>query len=136
MAGKKDLNMDMNKNLKGLQDRFSIIKNDLVILLGDYDGMVREVHKVYMDERTASGTTAGLEEFYRLLQVMRRNRDVIGSLVRGSSGLRPVDRFKFVEEDVPEQKVEKKKARPPKEPPGHDAAGMDVSEEDLVKELV
>jgi hypothetical protein len=105
--GKKNSDMDMNKSLKGLQDRFSKIKNELRTLLDDYDGMFREVNKVYIDEKTASGTTAGLEEFYRLIQVMRRNRDVIGSLVRGSNGLRPIDKFKFVEENVPEIKKKK-----------------------------
>jgi hypothetical protein len=76
---------------------------------------------------------------------MRRNRDVIGSLVRGSQGLRPVDKFKFVEEDIPDEpKIPKKKPSRPIKPfqtsqpklQGHDAAGMDVSEADLVKETV
>jgi hypothetical protein len=140
--GKKNINMDMNKTMQELQERFARIQIDLRKLLDDYDGTVREINKQYMTERQALGSMEGLDGFYRLLQVMRRNRDVIGSLDRGSQGLRPVDKFKFVEEDIPEPKVEKKKPRimkAPKEPESvnlHDFVGMDSSEADLVKETV
>ena len=132
---------DMNKTMQELQERFSKIKIDLRKILDDYDGMVREINKQYMDERQASGSMEGLDGFYRLLQVMRRNRDVIGSLVRGSLGLRPVDKFKFVEEDIPEPKVEKKKPRIVKAPKQPEPANlpdveMDSSEADIVKEIV
>ncbi len=106
---------DMNRTVQELQERFSRLKTELRKLLEDYDGTFREINAMYMDERMASGSMEGLEGFYRLLQIMRRNRDVIGSLVRGSQGIRPVDKFKFVEEDVPEPKAEKKKPRPPKQ---------------------
>jgi hypothetical protein len=100
---------DLNKTMQELQKRFFRIKGELRTLLDDYDGTFREVNKIYMDEKMASGTMEGLEDFYRLLQVMRRNRDVIGSLMRGANSLRPVDKFKFVEEDVP--KLDKNKKR-------------------------
>jgi hypothetical protein len=129
--------MDMNKTMQELQGRFSRIQTDLRKLLDDYEGTVREVNKQFMDERQASGSMEGLDGFYRLLQVMKRNRDVIGSLVRGSQGLRPVDKFKFVEEDVPEPKVEKKKKpRILKSPEPENLIEMDSSEADLVKETV
>jgi hypothetical protein len=134
--------MDMNKSMQELQERFSRIQIDLRKLLDDYDGTVREINKQYNTERQASGSMEGLEGFYRLLQVMRRNRDVIGSLVRGSQGLRPVDKFKFVEEDVPDKSEEKNKPRNMKalkksEPVNlHDFVEMDSSEADLVKETV
>jgi hypothetical protein len=122
----------MNKDLTKLHERFFKIKVDLKDLLDDYDGAFREINKIYVDERTFSGTTAGLEDFYRLLQVMRRNRDVIGSLVRGSSGLRPVDKFKFVEEEVPEEKVAKtvkRKAPPPSGPNIQEVEEIEKAEE-------
>jgi hypothetical protein len=106
---------DLNKSMQEVQERFSRIKIELRKLFMDYDGVFKEVNRLYSEERMVSGTTVGLEDFHRLLQIMRRNRDVIGSLVRGSDGIRSVDRFRFVEEDVSESKIEKKKPHLPRE---------------------
>ncbi len=63
----------------------------------------------------------GLEQFHRLIQIIRRNRDVAGSLVRGISNLRSMSDFKFVEEDIPKKPLAKpkraKKRKAPKAPP-------------------
>jgi hypothetical protein len=51
----------------------------------------------------------GLEDFYRMIQTIRRNRDVIGSLVRGVINLRSLKEFKVVEEDDTVEKKPRKK---------------------------
>ncbi len=57
-----------------------------------------------MTQRMATGND-GLEEFYRLLLLVRRNRDVIGSLNQGAKNLRPMGQFKFIEEDLPKRET-------------------------------
>ena len=68
-----------------------------------------------MSERTASkGSMVGLEQFHRLVQIMRRNKDVASSLVRGITNLRSMSSFKFIEEEVPkavEKKLKSKKKK-------------------------
>ena len=108
---------DLNRNLESLQDRFYKIRDELKTLLRDYDEMFREVNASYMEERMASErefrdtrkVDSSIEDFYRLLLIMRRNKDVIGSLVRGTNNMRPVDRFKFVEEEREPVKIKKPK---------------------------
>jgi len=95
---------DLNRNMMELQKKFSRIGVDLKDLLVEYDGMFREINNLYLSERLASGNSNGLEDFFRLLQTVKRNRDVIASVLRGCSGYRPVDKFKIVEEDVPAEK--------------------------------
>lgn len=95
---------DLNRNMMELQKKFSRIGVDLKDLLVEYDGMFREINNLYLSERLASGNSTGLEDFFRLLQTVKRNRDVIASVLRGCSGYRPVDKFKIVEEDVPTEK--------------------------------
>lgn len=108
---------DLNKNLENLQDRFYKIRDELKTLLRDYDEMFHEVNASYMEERMASEREfrdtrkidSSIEDFYRLLLIMRRNKDVIGSLVRGTNNMRPVDRFKFVEEEREQTRIKKPK---------------------------
>ena len=106
--------MDLNRNMQSLQDRFLKVKSELKDLLVGYEELHHEINKLYVRELSASKTSEGLEDFYRLLQTIRRNRDVTGSLYRGSQGLRPVDKFSFVEEDIPAEPVKKEKKK--KEP--------------------
>jgi hypothetical protein len=57
----------------------------------------------------------GLEDFYHLVQILKRNRDVISTTLRSLKNLRPLDKFKFVEEDIaaaPAPKTETKKKTP------------------------
>jgi hypothetical protein len=93
-----------------------------------YDAFYREGNHQFSDERIASGSMKGLEDFYRLIQVVKRNRDVVGSLIRGMSNLRPISDFKWVEEDVPEKKppVKKKVALAPEIP--QDVPGISIPE--------
>jgi len=89
---------DLAKRLKGF-----LIK---------YEELHRQGHMQLMSERTASkGSMEGLEQFHLLVQIMRRNRDVAGSLVRGITNLRSMSSFKFIEEEVPKpvEKPKKKK---------------------------
>jgi hypothetical protein len=106
--------MDLNKTLSSLQDKSKKIKEELKNFLISYEDLFREVNGIYLHEKMASSSNEGLDDFYHLLQTIRRNRDVAGSLLRGFYGIRPMDKFKFVEEDVPEEKPKKK----PKQPPG------------------
>ncbi len=133
---------DLNRLMVAIQKDGSDLGKRLKTFLIKYEELYREGNRQLSTERTASeGSMEGLEQFHRLIQIMRRNRDVAGLLVRGITNLRSLSAFKFIEEDVPkpEKKSEKKpkqakkKAAPAPEPkvdpePGHLAAteGVDA----------
>jgi len=72
-------------------------------LYKNYEGLYKECLLELSAARTAAGgSTAGLEEFYSLVQMVKNNRNIISSIARGLKSLRPMDRFTFIEEDVPE----------------------------------
>lgn len=96
---------DLNKLLGTVQGQSDETRDSLERLLVSYETLYREASAVYRAE-SAGGDVEGLEDFHRLLQVVRRNRDVVGSLFRGIRGLRPIGGFRFVEEDIPEKKEE------------------------------
>jgi hypothetical protein len=52
----------------------------------------------------------GLEEFRRLILLIKRNRDVVASLLRGTTNFRPLSNFIFIEEEVP-RSIPRKKAK-------------------------
>ena len=94
---------DLNKLLDTAQKQGAGAKGTLEKLLLTYETLYREAKSIYRIE--SIGSTEGLDDFYRLLQITKRNKDVIGSLFRGLKGLRSLDSFHFVEDDdVPEPK--------------------------------
>jgi hypothetical protein len=96
---------DLNKMLADILKESSDTERDLNVLLNKYEELYRESSRQFNQERYASNSMAELDGFYRLVQTLKRNRDVIGSLVRGIKNLRPLSAFKFVVEDVPEPPV-------------------------------
>jgi len=100
---------DLNKTLDSVQRKSSEIKKMLKNFMVEYENLYREGNRQLIAERTASGSMEGLEQFHRLIQIIRRNRDVAGSLVRGITNLRPMSEFKFVEEDIPKKSLVKSK---------------------------
>lgn len=93
---------DLNRQLINVTQKTSRLKDDLIALLRDYEGLFHETNGIYMTERMSSDNS-GLEDFYMLIQTIRRNRDLIGSVLKGLSSIRPTDRFKFVEEEYTPQ---------------------------------
>jgi len=92
-----------------VQCRGSDIKTSLRNLLEAYENLYREgTHLLNQERLAAKGQMTGLEEFYRMVQTFRRNKDVAGSLLRGFESMRPIDEFKIIEED--DGKTAKKKA--------------------------
>jgi hypothetical protein len=89
--------------LSKIQKSSSEIDQKLKTLFGEYNDFYTEANRQFISERSASGNMTGLEDFYRMTQTIRRNRDVIGSLVRGVVNLRSLKEFKVVEEDIPEK---------------------------------
>jgi hypothetical protein len=88
------------------------IADRLKALYGDYEQMYQESFKELASSRNASGgSMEGLETFYLAVQTVRRNRDVVVSLMKGLKSLRPLDNFQFIEEDFEEE--EKKAEAPP-----------------------
>jgi hypothetical protein len=104
---------DLNKMLESILKDSSDAEETLRILLGKYDELYRESNRQFNQERYEAGPTADLNDFYRLVQTLRRNRDVVGSLVRGINNLRSLSGFQFIEEDVPEKTTPR---RPPTQP--------------------
>jgi hypothetical protein len=101
---------DLNRQLINVTQKTSRLKDDLIGLLREYEGLFHEANGIYMTERLSSDNT-GLEDFYMLLQTIRRNRDLIGSVLKGLSSIRPTDKFRFIEEDVSKPKPAPKKER-------------------------
>jgi hypothetical protein len=107
-----------NQVIADLQKKSTKTKKDLEFLLKKYEDLLHEINAVYLEERMAvmssrdgeGRTEDDLRGFYKLIQVLKRNRDIIGSTLRGFSNLRPTSEFKFVEEDImtPVSALEKK----------------------------
>lgn len=103
---------DLNKLMGEIEKDSSGLKKDLRKILAKYEELYREGNKIFIAERIASGSMEGLQEFYRLIQNIKRNRDVLGSLMRGIMNLRTLTSFKFVEETISEPKIKKSIKKP------------------------
>lgn len=99
---------DLNKMVVDIQKGCSELDNRLKKVFGKYEDLYREANRHFVNERTSSGSIKGLEDFYHMVQMIRRNRDVVGSLVRGVASLRSLKEFTIIEEDVPERAPAKK----------------------------
>jgi len=96
---------DFNRRLAELQDKSKKMQEDLLSLLKEYDGLYREANTVYLNQRMAGDD--GLEDFHILLNLVRRNRDIFGSLNQGARNIKSTGQFKFIEEDdTPKSKKE------------------------------
>jgi hypothetical protein len=105
--------VSLNKLLKAVLEKGSRLSTLSYEVLADYDQLYREAHSLLTSERVASnGSMDGLEEFYNLVNILRRNRDVAASIQRGLKNIRPLGGFKFVEEDTEKPQQQKKKGRP------------------------
>jgi predicted CopG family antitoxin len=100
---------DLNKMLSDVKKNNMDIDAKLKMFLMKYDGLYQEANRQFHQERTASGSMKGLEDFYYMVQTIKRNRDVVSSLVRGITNLRSLKNFSIIEEDIPEHPVQKKK---------------------------
>ena len=97
---------DLNKTMDDLQSKSEKLRRDILDFLTLYENLVREVNTIYVNEQVDAGSTEDLGEFYRLLQTLKRNRDVVGSVVRGFNNIRPTAGFRFVEEELESKKAE------------------------------
>jgi len=109
-----DLNELKQKVLAESRD----VSDRMKALYADYEQMYQESFKELASARNDSdGSMEGLEAFYMAVQTVRRNRDVIVSLMKGLRSLRSLDNFQFIiEEDVeeiPREKTKAKKAEAP-----------------------
>ena len=105
---------DLNNILNSIQKRTSEVNEAVKNLMVGYNDLYHEGNKMFNEERTASdGNMDGLGEFYRLVQIIRRNRDVVCSINRGMKNIRSMDQFKFIEEDVQQEKIKKTPKKPP-----------------------
>ena len=103
---------DLNKLMVEIQKEGSDLEKRLKTFFKKYEEMYREGNMQLMSERTASsGSMEGLEQFHRLIQIMRRNRDVASSLLRGISNLRSMSNFKFIEEEITKPAEKPKKSK-------------------------
>lgn len=102
---------DLNKLLILIQKDSKSLEQKMKELMVEYEELYRSGNRQYIEERTASNSTEGLEEFYILIQTVRRNRDVVGSLLRGINNLRSLERFKIVEKNIPGPRQAKKREK-------------------------
>ena len=99
-------------NLNSLKQKVlkesSEISDRLKALYSDYELLYTESHRELVSSREAAlGSMEGLEVFYVAVQTVKRNRDLIISLMKGLRSLRPLDNFQFIEENE-EEAVETK----------------------------
>jgi hypothetical protein len=102
-----DLNNILNDVKLETNKMNSLSKN----LLIKYDNLYNIGCQIFNEERGKSnGNMDGLEDFYSLIQTIRRNRGIIGSITLGIRNLKNMDKFKIMEEDV-EETVKKPKKK-------------------------
>jgi hypothetical protein len=102
---------DLNQLLGEVDTKGGLMEASMKELLSKYEELYREAQHQYVYERNASKSTEGLEDFRFVVGIIRRNRDIIGSMLRGMRGLKTVGKYKFIEEDLPEPKPAPKRAR-------------------------
>jgi len=99
---------ELNKLLSTVKARNDSLSSTVQELLESYEELYRDAYNQLMSERISSnGSFDGLEEFHRLVNIVKRNRDVVGSIHRGLKSLRSLDGFAFIEEDIAEEKKAK-----------------------------
>ena len=108
---------ELNNMMSEVQKNGFVIKDKMKDLLMQYDGLLREGNRILLEERMSSGSMSGLEDFVRLMHIIKRNRDVIGSLMRGVSNIRAFTGFRFVEEPIKEKPPKPKRKPAPVEIP-------------------
>ena len=108
---------DLNRLIAIIENDSKEIKIKLSKLFEKYEDLYRDGNGQFRTERTASaGSMDGLEEFRHLILLVKRNKDVVASLMRGIVNLRIISNFKFIEEEVEvsKPKPKKKKSSTPK----------------------
>jgi hypothetical protein len=106
------MSTDLNRIISDIKKTGTDLEKRIKEFYEKYENFYKESYSQFNVERMASGSMNGLEDFYRLIQTVKRNRDVVSSLIRGMTNLRPIEDFKWIEEDIIEEK--KKLGRPPK----------------------
>ena len=106
---------DLNQLLGEVDQKKSRIEASMKELLGKYEDLYREAQHLYVYERRASKSTEGLEDFRFVVGRIRRNRDIVGSMLRGMQGLAGMGKYKFIEEDIPEPPKPERKPRKARE---------------------
>lgn len=100
---------DLNKIMNEIQKESTSLETNIKGLLLKYETLFRDGNRIFIQERLKTGSMEGLESFHRLINTIRRNRDVISSLLRGCNNLRSISDFKFVEEQEPKASSSKNK---------------------------
>lgn len=95
---------EIDKLMDDVQAQTSALSRQIGRLLISYESLFKETNQQFIEERTANNGTKGLEDFYRLVSTIRRNRDVVGSLLRGLRSIKPLTGFRIIEETIPEPK--------------------------------
>lgn len=90
---------DLNKMLIDIRKSNENLEGLIKETFKKYEQLYYVANSQYVREITASGSSRGLEDFYLMVQTIKRNRDVIGSLIRGTANLRSLKDFKIIEED-------------------------------------
>lgn len=108
---------DLNKIKINIQNESKKVEDSLRKFYSNYEILYREVNRQYLSERTAS-PREDYRDFFRLLQTIKRNKDLTASLLRGFSSLRPLSGFSFIEENfkAPVKPVLVKKTQTPDVP--------------------
>lgn len=99
---------NLNLLMDTVKNQVQEVERHIQTLLVNYESLSKEANRVYASEKIASGSE-GLDDFYHLTQVIRRNRDVAGSMLRGIKNMRPLSQFRFIEEDIAEVKPKKQR---------------------------
>lgn len=124
MAYKSGSGIDLNSALSDVIKRGNDMKTRLGELLGIYENLYRQSNDILSEERAAipvgdTKTASELDDFSRLVLSVKRNRDIVGSMLRGVGGLRLLSEFKFVEtEDAPKPQEKEKDKKSKKKSAG------------------
>ena len=96
------MSSDLNKKMREALKMGSSVKGGLKNLLYIYEYLLKEGNHILLRERMASTSPGELEDFVRLMHLIKRNRDILGALNKGITNIRDLSEFSFVESDEDE----------------------------------
>ena len=98
--------VNVNKTMKGISAVKGKIMKDLKIMIGMYEEVSSDVQKRFNNEFKASGSMNGLEDFYLLNQILKKNTISTKNSLTLLSKMRDISNFNVIEEEINDAALE------------------------------
>lgn len=97
---------DINKTMKSISTIRGKIVKDLIKMVGMYEEVSSDVQKRFNDEFKTTGSMNGLEDFYMLNQILKKNAISTKNSLTLLNKMRDISGFNVTEEEVDEEALE------------------------------